>query len=261
MPTGQANIWANAALPCPGSSPSEAVVARGAAAPAAFPSQKHAYRDRSAPGRRDDGAKPMGPENSGAKADPGDDLPFACACGTVAGVLVAPGPRVGDHVVCHCSDCQAFATRLSAADHILDRHRGTALYQGRCASMRIRRGRDRLACLHLTAKPTLRWYAQCCDTPMFNSYRNGRVPYITVLVANCDKERRAELLRAPIGHLFIDEAVGDVRQLERMSMGRLMRRFFRRMVADIVSGDRRRSALFDPKTLDPINPPRRIPPA
>lgn len=185
------------------------------------------------------------------------DLTFSCRCGSVAGMLISPGPRVGDHVVCHCTDCQAFAERLDAVDRVLDANGGTALYQGRCATMRITKGRDRLACFHLTEKPTLRWYSGCCDTPMFNTYRNGRIPYITTVVANCDADRRDELLGPPIGHLFTDEATGDVGHLRRLSMARLMQRFLRRMVADVVMGGRRRAALFDPATLEPIAPPAR----
>lgn len=186
------------------------------------------------------------------------DLPFACLCGAVRGTLAGAGPRAGDHVVCHCTDCQAFATRLGQAARVLDRNAGTALYQTRCAAMRIAAGTDRLACLHLTEKPTLRWYAACCDTPMFNTYKNGRIPYITTLVANCDPERRDALLGPPIGHLFTKEATGDVGDLRPVSMLALMRRYSGRMIADILAGDRRRSALFDPLTLDPIAEPVRV---
>lgn len=186
------------------------------------------------------------------------DLPFACHCGSVRGALLAAGPEAGDHVVCHCTDCQSFATRLGQAERILDANAGTALYQTRCARMRITAGADRLACLHLTDKPTLRWYAACCDTPMFNTYKSGRIPYITTLVANCDAARRKALLGPPIGHLFTQEATGDTGNLEPMSMLAMMRRFFPRMVADILTGDRRRSALFDSRTLDPIATPVKV---
>lgn len=185
------------------------------------------------------------------------DLSFACACGTVSGELIGAGPGAGDHVVCHCTDCQAFAARFGAAGRILDHHAGTALYQCRCAAMRLVTGRDRLACIHLTRKPTLRWYARCCGTPMFSTYRDGRIPYITTLVANCDPDRREQILGPPIGHLFAREGSGDVRHLVPMSMAGMMRRFFKRMVRDIIAGDRRRSALFDPQTLVPIATPER----
>ena len=187
-----------------------------------------------------------------------EDLGFSCECGSVRGVVRRARPSEGDHVVCHCTDCQAFAEYCGAADRILDGNRGTALFQSRCARVELQDGRDRLACVHLTEKPTLRWYTTCCRTPMFNTYANGRVPYVTVVLENCDPARRAAALGSPIGHLFLDEATGDVGTLPALSMGRLMWRFFRRMLKDIVSGDRRRSVLFDPATLRPIATPVRV---
>lgn len=158
-------------------------------------------------------------------------------------------------MVCHCSDCQAFAQRFDASDRVFGNDTGTLLYQSRCARMRIEGGIENLRCLHLTAKPTLRWYASCCDTPMFNTYRNGRLPYVTTLVGNCDPTRRHELLGEPIGHLFLDDDPTAAEGLEKMSMNTLLRRFAVRMVKDILAGDRRRSALFDSRTLQPIVSP------
>lgn len=186
---------------------------------------------------------------------PRANLSFGCRCGLVAGMLIEPGPIAGDHVVCHCTDCQTFAKRFNAADRILDQHAGTALYQGRCSTMRLIRGRHLLACVHLTEKPTLRWYARCCNTPMFNTFKNGRIPYITTVVANCDQDQRSRLLGPPIGHLFTEEGIGDVSRLRRLSILRLMRRFSTRMIIDILVGDRRRADLFDPGTLQPIASP------
>ncbi|MBJ7501291.1 MAG: hypothetical protein JHC57_16160 [Sphingopyxis sp.] len=184
------------------------------------------------------------------------DLSFACDCGTVTGAMrVVPGE--GDHVVCHCTDCQNLTHHLGHA-HLLDAHGGTPLYQTRCARMRIDSGRERLACLHLTDAPTLRWYAACCRTPLFNTFRNGKLPFITILTAACDPARRAEAFGQPRGHLFTQDAIGDAGHLPKMGTPTLMRRFFVRAIRDIVSGDRRRSALFDAKTLEPIATPHRL---
>ena len=189
-------------------------------------------------------------------AGSGSDLPFSCRCGAVKGVIEKAGPREGDFVVCHCTDCQTFANRFDAGDRVMDEQdAGTPLYQSRCARMRIESGLDELRCIHLTEGPTLRWYAGCCDTPLFNSYKNGKIPYVTTLVGNCDEGLRTRLLGEPIGHLFVDDDPACTGPVRRLSMNTLMRRFFVRMVKDIVSGDRRRSALFDPKTLEPIAPP------
>ena len=188
------------------------------------------------------------------------DLSFACVCGAVTGTLTDVGPAEGDHVICHCTDCQDLTHYLGHAAHVLDAHGGTSLYQSRCARMRIDSGRERLACVHLTDKPTLRWYAECCRMPLFNSYANGRIPYITTQLAACDPVARERLTGAPLGHLFTGDGIGDTSALPKMSMGRLMRRFLPRMIRDTLSGDRRRCILFDAKTLQPIATPHRLTP-
>ena len=185
------------------------------------------------------------------------DLSFACKCGTVTGTLLDVGPAQGDHVICHCTDCQDLTRHLGHAD-MLDAHGGSALYQSRCARLRIDTGRERLACVHLTDKPTLRWYAACCGMPLFNTYANGKLPYITTQLAACDPATRAALVGPPRGHLFTGDGTGDTSALPKMSMGQLMRRFFPRMLKDLISGDRRRCALFDVKTLAPIVQPHRL---
>ncbi|WP_246450004.1 DUF6151 family protein [Qipengyuania soli] len=182
---------------------------------------------------------------------------FACECGAVAGTIDKATSAEGDHVICHCKDCRDLVRHFGKEARILDANGGTALYQSRCARMHLNRGKEMLAGLHMTDGPTLRWYAKCCGTPMFNAYKNGRIPYITTLLANCDQAGR-NALGAPLGHLFLDEATGDTSLLRPLSMGRLMRRFFRRMVKDIVTGDRRRSELYDAATLEPIAKPRHL---
>lgn len=187
-----------------------------------------------------------------------NELVFSCACGSVTGTLIDAGPTKGDHVVCHCNDCQNFARHLGAEGRILGNYGGTDLYQSRCAKMRLSKGAEKLACFHLTDKPTLRWFASCCRTPMFNSYANGRLPYITTLMANCDQSQVEAAIGPVIGHLFLPESASAMPGVPRMSMIKLMQRFFGRMVRDLLAGDRRRSALFDPVTLLPISPPHRL---
>jgi len=185
-----------------------------------------------------------------------DQLAFACECGAVSGVVEQANPRVGDHVVCCCSDCRDLARLFGKEARILEEHGGTPLYQGRCARMHIHSGRDRLASLHMTEQATTRWYASCCATPLFNTWKTGRVPYVTTLLGNCDRVRVDRLLGAPIGYIFAEEATGDVGDLPKMSMASLMRRFLSRMIKDILSGDRRRGELFDARTFEPIAQPR-----
>ena len=183
------------------------------------------------------------------------DLSFACDCGAVTGTIRIGSE--GDHLVCHCSDCQDL-TRYLGHERLLDAHGGTALYQTRCARMRLDTGRDQLACLHLTDAPTLRWYAACCRTPLFNTVGTGKLPFITVQLGTCDSAARDRLLGPPRGHIYTQDAIGDASHLPKMGTPTLMARFFWRALKDIVSGDRRRSPLFDAKTLEPIATPHRL---
>ena len=185
------------------------------------------------------------------------DMPFSCACGNVHGRMQDVGPDKGDFVYCHCTDCQAFARYLDAEGRVLEQAEGTALYQTRCARLAFGGGKDRLASLHLTDLPTLRWYAACCRTPLFNTYKNGRIPYTTILLANVSPDDRA-LLGPPKGHLHLKDARGYTDGLKSLSMAALLRSFFGRLVRDFLSGDRRRNALFDADTLEPIASPHRL---
>ena len=187
-----------------------------------------------------------------------DSLEFACECGAVRGVVEQVSPTEGDRVVCHCVDCRDLVRHLGQEGRVLDEHGGTDLYQSRCARVKIHAGRDNLASLHMTDGKTLRWYAACCNSPMFNTYANGKLPYVTTLLANTDRARADVLLGEPLGHLFTEQATGDADHLPKMSFNALLRRFSKRMLKDLWSGDRRRSALFDPQTLEPIAAPRRL---
>lgn len=185
------------------------------------------------------------------------DMKFACACGSVSGVIEQATAAEGDYVVCHCADCRDLVRHFQQEERVLDPNGGTALYQSRCARLRIHSGKNVLAGLHMTEGPTLRWYAKCCSTPLFNTYKNARIPYVTTVLANCDATSQ-EKLGGPLGHLFLDQGTGDTSELKPLSMNRLMLRFMPRMLKDIVSGDRRRSELFDAETLDPIVVPHRL---
>lgn len=190
-----------------------------------------------------------------------DSLPFACKCGAVTGVVLKASPSEGDRVVCHCVDCRDLVRHLGQEERVLDDLGGTDLYQSRCARVELHSGREKLASLHMTEGKTLRWYTTCCNSPLFNTYANGKVPYVTTILANTDSARRDALLGSPIGHVFLEQATGDASALTAMPFNRLMRRFFGRMIKDMLSGDRRRSALFDAETLEPIAPPRHLSPA
>ena len=106
-------------------------------------------------------------------------VPLRCDCGAVAGeITVSPG--AGNHCVCFCDDCQAFAAALGRED-VLDAWGGTDIYQTAPARLRITQGQDLLRALRLNPKGLMRWYTACCKTPVGNMMSTPRSPFIGVI--------------------------------------------------------------------------------
>lgn len=111
------------------------------------------------------------------------DLPFQCNCGTLSGVLHDVSPKVGSRVVCYCKDCQAAAHALGA-DFVLNERGGTDIFQTVPSLIDIQKGQEHLACLRLSPKGLLRWYAGCCDTPLFNTLPSPKLTFSGIVTAN-----------------------------------------------------------------------------
>ena len=124
--------------------------------------------------------------------------PLQCRCGTVKGCLTRTTGV--NRCVCYCRDCQAFAHFLGKADEVLDAQGGTDVVQTRPANLIFTQGQDALACMRLTPKGLLRWYAACCNTPIGNTVANYRVPFVG-LVHSCLEGTGASL----------DQSFGPVR--------------------------------------------------
>lgn len=107
-----------------------------------------------------------------------NDIAIRCSCGTLEGVARDLSPSVGNRVVCYCKDCQAFARYLGRGAEVLDDAGGTDIFQTSPARVSFARGADRLACVRLTRKGPLRWYARCCDTAIGNTAAGPGVPFV-----------------------------------------------------------------------------------
>jgi hypothetical protein len=108
--------------------------------------------------------------------------PLHCRCGTLKGYVVHSAGV--NRCVCYCRDCQAFAHFLGRPGEILDARGGTDVIQTRPANVIFTQGRDALACMRLTERGLLRWYAACCNTPIGNTLANHRVSFVG-LVHSC----------------------------------------------------------------------------
>lgn len=113
------------------------------------------------------------------------DLALSCQCGTITGVVENVTQRSSIRLACYCSDCQAFANELGAADRVLNEHGGTEIFQVAPSRVKIIQGHDHIACLKLSGKGPFRWYAKCCNTPIGNTMAPS-FPFIGFISAFVD---------------------------------------------------------------------------
>jgi hypothetical protein len=102
--------------------------------------------------------------------------PFRCRCGEVAGTVA--NERHATHSRCYCRDCQAFIRFLGRDADLLDAQGGSEAIQTPPRDISFERGFDRLACVRLSEKGLLRWYAACCNTPIGNTPPTAKLPFV-----------------------------------------------------------------------------------
>jgi hypothetical protein len=107
------------------------------------------------------------------------DLPLRCRCGRMRGVASDVSPSTGFRLVCYCKDCQAFARFLKGAD-VLDPAGGMDIFQMPPGRMKLTAGTEAMRCLRLSSK-VLRWYTDCCRTPIANTAAGPGFPVIGVV--------------------------------------------------------------------------------
>jgi hypothetical protein len=107
--------------------------------------------------------------------------PIQCRCGAFRGELVVT--RAANHAVCYCQDCRTYAHVLGNGRELLDSLGGTEVIATLPQHVRFLTGHDKLACLSLSPRGALRWYANCCNTPLANTPRDFRIPYAGVVRA------------------------------------------------------------------------------
>src|SRR4030095_190193 len=139
-------------------------------------------------------------------------IPLRCKCGHLRGVATDVSPSTGFRFVCYCKDCQAFAHFLERAD-VLNPAGGTDIFQMPPARIKLTEGTDAIRCLRLSDK-VLRWYADCCRTPIANTAADSRFPLAGVIHSFMDHEAdgrsRDEVLGPPLCRIFEHSATGPL---------------------------------------------------
>jgi hypothetical protein len=142
------------------------------------------------------------------------EFPLRCRCGQVRGVAREVAPSSGFHLVCYCKDCQAFAHFLQSRD-VLDPSGGTDIFQMPPGRLKISAGADALRCLRLhPGSKVLRWYAECCKTPIANTAASPHFPVVGLIHSFMDVEARGrprdEILGPPLCRIYERSAIGPL---------------------------------------------------
>lgn len=105
--------------------------------------------------------------------------PIGCTCGSLKGTVSRGGPV--NRAFCYCTDCQAFARFLGRDTEILDPQEVTDVIQVLPRYLSFTQGADKLACVRLTERGLLRWYASCCRTPIGNMLPNFKLSFVGLI--------------------------------------------------------------------------------
>jgi hypothetical protein len=116
--------------------------------------------------------------------------PIRCRCGKLQARLAQPAR--GIRAICYCRDCRAYAHFLGPPDGMLDERGGTAVVVVHPRTVTFLDGVEHLACMSLSPRGTLRWFARCCRTPVGNTPRDVRIAYLG-LVHDCLEQGGAPL--------------------------------------------------------------------
>ncbi|WP_022729104.1 DUF6151 family protein [Fodinicurvata sediminis] len=122
-------------------------------------------------------------------------LGIRCHCGCLQGTVRPRG--CVNRCLCYCDDCQAFACFLGRQEEMLDPYGGTEILHLSQDEMSLAEGRGQLACMRLTEKGTLRWYATCCSTPIGNTVPNRGFPVVGLVRACLDADE--DMLQNTVG--------------------------------------------------------------
>ena len=184
------------------------------------------------------------------------DVPLRCDCGVVSGVAKNISPDSGNHIVCYCKDCQAFARFLEHEDIILDEYGGTDIFQITPAQVVIHQGKDQIRCMRLTPRGLYRWYTACCHTPIGNMVSPG-MPFIGVIHNFMDDEGVREENLGPVKLYAFGYSASNTPPLDKNDRGfpfRFMLRAVYKLLVAKIRGQHKPNPFFDDKG-QPVSEP------
>lgn len=170
-------------------------------------------------------------------------------------------PETANRGICYCRDCQAFARYLGQEQEIMDEKGGTEVMQTLPKHVHISEGAEALACVRLTEKGLLRWYASCCNTPIGNTPPSYKISFVG-LVHNC-LDSAGKSLDESFGPVRMrvntKSAKGDPKP-QSMGVAPAVLRFMGMLAKARVDGSYLRTPFFNVKDGTPVARPRVLSP-
>jgi hypothetical protein len=193
------------------------------------------------------------------------DLPLRCQCGHLRGVAREVSPSSGFRFVCYCKDCRVFARFLERQD-VLDSAGGTDIFQMAPGRVKLTSGTDALRCVRLSSTTrVLRWYADCCRTPIGNTADRPGFPIVAVIQSfmdhAADGRSRDDVLGPPLCRIYERSATGPLPpdSPPPPTLGAFARRASK-MLSWWLRGLARPTPFFDERTKAPRADPRVLTP-
>ncbi|WP_372872511.1 DUF6151 family protein [Shewanella sp.] len=177
--------------------------------------------------------------------------PIQCKCGAVKGKLESIG--TSNRLICYCTDCRAFAHFLGKAPFVLDKQGGTEIVQVAQQCLRFSQGEDLLSAVRLSEKGMIRWYAQCCGTPIGNTMASRNTSFIGLIHSCLDRQQMDKDFGEKVAALNTETALGQAKPKRRGFLGVLVRLIWI-VITSRVSGRYNNSPFFTSSGLPRITP-------
>ncbi len=164
---------------------------------------------------------------------PGASIPFACACGKLRGEITDAAPAALTHIECHCHDCRAAYVHLGHADP-----GSVGILQTTQDRIHIAEGGEHLRVFRHTPKGALRWYAACCNSPLFHTPLKARLVHVGLNTDRLDDPSKAGRVMA---QAFLPTRDGKQRH---KGITRMAVRMVSRITAKNLNGEWRGTPFF-----------------
>ena len=131
---------------------------------------------------------------------------------------------------------------------MLDAVGGTDIVATHSRYVRLTAGAPQLACMSLSPKGLLRWYARCCDTPIANTPRDWKLPYVGLVHTCLERVQPLEASFPPVQmDINTKSALGPTPHRGGAAAMARFGAMVLRLSAARVTGSYRRTAFFGAK--------------